>query len=250
MIPMEESKSTGQMATAKNTKVQEDTAMATAAITQQDDAVIKIEDHADTPNASGNLSDEDAYTETKIHPPDRDDDERSPTRRPYPIRDARMMTSCPSPSPQNIVTSGLTAANFATPPPPEKRGDNLLLQPPSTTSTELHSGLSIPSLLRFPSQPSQPGDNDAATMLSLNTPNLVNPNEAEQHIEHIVVIPRIRLAMRPSNRNNSPNHQHDDGDATGGAIDRREMTTTAGFVPIVQLDPREGGRGGEEDDDE
>lgn len=235
------------MATAKNTKVQEDTAMATAAITQQDDAVIKIEHHADTPNASGNLSDEDANTDTKLHPPDRDDDERSPTRRPYPIRDARMMTSCPSPSPQNIVTSGLTAANFATPPPPEKRGDNLLLQPPSTTSTELHSGLSMPSLLRFPSQP-QPG-HDAATMLSLNTPNLVNPNEAEQHMEHIV-IPRIRLAMRPSNRNNSPNHQHhDDDDATGGAIDRREMTTTAGFVPIVQVqhDPREGG---EEEDDE
>jgi hypothetical protein len=244
MVPMEESKSTGQMATAKNTKVE----MATSAITQQDDTVMRIEDDADTPNASGNLSDEDVNTDTKMHPPDRDDDERSPTRRPYPIRDARMMTSCPSPSPQNIVTSGLTAANFATPPPPEKRGDNLLIQPPSTTSTELHSGLSIPSLLRFPSQPSQPGDNDAATMLSLNTPNLVNPNEAEQHIEHIV-IPRIRLAMRPSNRNNSPNHQHDDGDATVGAIDRREMTTTAGFVPIVQHDPREGGRGGEEDDE-
>lgn len=240
MIPMEGSKSTGQMATAKNTKVQEDTAMATAAITQQDDAVMKIEDDTDAPNA-----------DTKFHPPDRDDDERSPTRRPYPIRDARMMTSCPSPSPQNIVTSGLTAANFATPPPPEKRGDNLLLQPPSTTSTELHSGLSMPSLLRFPSQPSQPDadGHDAATMLSLNTPNLVNPNEAEQHMEHIV-IPRIRLAMRPSNRNNSPNHQHHDDDgATGGAIDRREMTTTAGFVPIVQHDAREGGGGGEEDDE-
>jgi hypothetical protein len=249
MIPMEESKSTGQMATAKNTKVQEDIAMTTAAITQQDDAVIKIEDHhADTPNASGNLSDEDANTDTKLHPPDRDDDERSPTRRPYPIRDARMMNSCPSPSPQNIVTSGLTAANFATPPPPEKRGDNLLLQPPSTTSTEIHSGLSIPSLLRFPSQPSQPGDNDDATMLSLNTPNLVNPNEAEQHMD--IVIPRIRLAMRPSNnRNSSPNHQQDDDDATGGAIDRREMTTTAGFVPIVQHDARQGGGGGQEDDE-
>ncbi len=239
---MEGSKSTGQMATAKKT-VQENTAMVTDAITQQDDAMMKIEDDADTPDA------EDANTDTKLYPPDRDDDERSPTRRPYPIRDARMMTSCPSPSPQNIVTSGLTAANFATPPPPEKRGDNLLLQPPSTTSTELHSGLSIPSLLRFPSQPSQPG-HDAAAMLSLNTPNLVNPNEAEQHMEEHIVIPRIRLAMRPSNRNNSPNHQHHDDDGTtGGAIDRREMTTTAGFVPIVQHDPREGG-GGEEEDDE
>ena len=243
---MEASKSTGQMATAKSTKVQEDTNMATAAITEQDDTVMKIEE--DSPNAGGNLSDEDANADTKMHPPDRDDDKRSPTRRPYPIRDARMMNSCPSPLPQNIVTSELTAAKFATPPPPEKRGDNLLLQPPSTTSTELHSGLSIPSLF-FPSQPLQPGDrHHDATMLSLSTPNLVNPNEAEQHMEQIV-IPRIRLAMRPSsNRNNSPNHQHADNDASGGAIDRREMTTTAGFVPIVQHDRREGG--GEEEDDE
>ena len=74
------------MATAKNTKVQEDAAMATAAKTQQDDAVMKIEDElapccsmhlpcyhkklvlilTDASNASGNLSDEDANTDTKM----------------------------------------------------------------------------------------------------------------------------------------------------------------------------------------